>query len=490
MVALSTRFENSYAEMSDRFRVETRPAGAPDPRLIRFNSALAEAIGFDAHGLDDKALARLFAGNEIPDTSRPIAMAYAGHQFGSFVPQLGDGRAVLIGEIVGPDGVRRDIQLKGAGRTVFSRGGDGRSALGPVLREYIVSEAMAVHGVPTTRSLAAVATGEEVARETMLPGGVLTRVARSHLRVGTFQFFAARGDTEGVRQLADYAIARHYPDAREAENPYLAFFAAVLAAQADLIARWMALGFIHGVMNTDNMAISGETIDYGPCAFMDAYHPGKVFSSIDAQGRYAYSNQPGIAQWNLARLAEALLPLLDGDTDRAVTAAQDELAKFGPLFENHFHAGLRRKIGLANEEDVDVALIRDLLKLMADDWVDFTLGFRALNARAAQNAPSDDALARTAAFPGWETRWRERLARDPLGMEERAGMMRIANPLYIPRNHRVEQAIQAAVANDDYQPFHDLVDVLARPFDAQPGRETYAAPPRPEELVERTFCGT
>jgi serine/tyrosine/threonine adenylyltransferase len=483
-------FDNSYAKLPERFYVPTTPSNVKQPRLIRFNATLAHEIGLELKTTDEAELAELFSGNRLDPSSRPLAQAYAGHQFGNFVPQLGDGRAVLLGEVVGPDGIRRDVQLKGSGRTAFSRGGDGRAALGPVLREYIVSEAMAVHGVPTTRSLAAVLTGEQVFREALIPGAVLTRVARSHIRIGTFQFFAARGDEDGVRALADYAIERHYPAAREAANPYRAFFEAVVAAQADLVARWMLLGFIHGVMNTDNMAISGETIDYGPCAFLDTYHPSKVFSSIDRQGRYAYSNQPGIAQWNLSRLAEALLPLLDPDKDRAVSFAQETLASFGTRFEQRFNAGMREKIGLAGEHEGDLDLLRDLMKLMAVNEVDFTLGFRALTDAAGGEDERLSIFGSKQDFDPWQERWRVRLEDEQTGREERAGMMKRANPIYIPRNHLIEAAIRAAVEDENFAPFHDLVEVLVNPFEERGGLEDYALPPRPEEVVTQTFCGT
>ena len=387
--------------------------------------------------------------------------------------------------------MRRDIQLKGSGPTRFSRGGDGRAAIGPVLREYIVSEAMHALGIPTTRSLAAVTTGEPVFREHRLPGAVLTRVAASHIRIGTFQYFAARGDTGGVRTLADYAIQRHYPEVGAGERPYLRLLEAVIAAQARLVARWMLVGFIHGVMNTDNMTISGETIDYGPCAFLDEFDPNKVFSSIDQHGRYAFANQPNIAVWNLARFAETLLPLLDDDQDEAIRIAEDALKSFKQHYEPVFHGGLRDKLGLATEEDEDVQLISDLFALMARQKADFTLAFRGLGgeldgagegARALFSEPSD--------FDAWADRWRARIAREPQHDGERLELMRSANPRYIPRNHRVEEAIRAAEDEDDFGPFERLVAVLARPFDEQPDMAAYAAPPQAHERVLRTFCGT
>jgi serine/tyrosine/threonine adenylyltransferase len=478
-------FDNSYARLPDRFHVRLDPAPVAAPKLIRVNAALAETLGIDPDELGGPAGVAMLAGNQVLPGAEPMALAYAGHQFGHFVPQLGDGRANLLGEVVGRDGIRRDIQLKGSGQTPFSRSGDGRAALGPVLREYLISEAMAALGVPTTRTLAAVTTGESVWRETRLPGAVLTRVAASHIRVGTFQYFAARGDEEGVRLLADHAIARHYPEAAEALNPYRAFLDGVIARQADLVAKWLLIGFIHGVMNTDNCSIAGETIDYGPCAFMDAYDPGTVFSSIDHQGRYAYANQPRIALWNLTRLAECLLPLLDGDE----TAATDTLATFAPRFQAAYFAGLRRKIGLLTEREGDDDLTQSLLKLMATDGADFTLTFRRLC--DAAEGPAGDAAVRAlfndvGAYDAWAARWRVRLAAE----KQPAGAMRAANPAFIPRNHLVEAALSAAVERSDFQPFEDLLAVLSRPFDDQPGLAHYATPPRDEERVLQTFCGT
>jgi serine/tyrosine/threonine adenylyltransferase len=475
-------FDNSYARLPERFYARLDPTPVAEPRLVRLNVALAERLGLDPGALSGPAGASIFSGNQVPDWAAPIAAAYAGHQFGHFVPQLGDGRAVLLGEVVAPDGARFDIQLKGAGRTPFSRGGDGRAALGPVLREYIVSEAMAALGVPTTRALAAVTTGESVARETMLPGAVLTRVASSHIRVGTFQYFAARGDNEAVRLLADHVIARHYPHAAPAEDPYRALLDAVIARQASLVARWLLIGFIHGVMNTDNCSVAGETIDYGPCAFMDAYDPATVFSSIDQHGRYAYGNQPRIAVWNLARLAETLLPLLADDQDKGVEVAQEALAAFSPAFEAAYFGGLRRKIGLTTEHDGDVTLVNDLLKLMAENGADFTLTFRELCDTAAVHLPS--------AFDSWAARWRWRLGEEAAEPAEIGAAMRAVNPVYIPRNHLVEAALNAAIERDDFSPFEQLLDVLATPFEERAGLERFTLPPQPEERVLQTFCGT
>ncbi len=489
------RFDNSYARLPAGFHAAAEPARAASPRLVKFNRPLAGELGLNVEGVDDATLAAIFSGNLILQGAEPVALAYAGHQFGNFVPQLGDGRAILLGEVVGEKG-RRDIQLKGAGPTRFSRRGDGLAAIGPVLREYLVSEAMAALGVPTTRSLAAVTTGNPVYRETRLPGAVVTRVASSHIRVGTFQYFAGRSDVDAIRTLADYVIERHYPEAATASNRYLALYRAVVSRQAALIAKWMQLGFIHGVMNTDNMAISGETIDYGPCAFMDGYHPAKVFSSIDMHGRYAFSNQPHIAQWNLARLAECLLPLLHDDPEQAVPLAQAALGAFLPAFERNFIDGMRAKLGLSMARDEDKALVKGLLETMADSGADFTLTFRTL---AQDTALSPDEVAQSAtrklfaepaAFDAWARLWLERLALEDVSAEMRTALMNRANPKFIPRNHLVEELISAAIERDDFGPFHEMLGVVTQPYDEQPGMERYAAPPEPEERVLQTFCGT
>ena len=479
-------FDNSYARLPDRFFAHRPPAPVSAPRLIRFNLPLAAELGLDPAA----PWGDIVAGNFIPPGAAPIAMAYAGHQFGHFSPQLGDGRAVLLGEILAPDGRRRDLQLKGSGRTEFSRGGDGRAALGPVLREYIVAEAMHALGIPTTRALAAVSTGDIVYRETEQPGAVLARVAASHIRVGTFQYFAARRDAEGLRLLADHAIARHYPDAAGAANPYRAFFQSVLARQARLVAQWMNVGFIHGVMNTDNTAISGETIDYGPCAFLDEYEPMKVFSSIDHGGRYAYANQPRIIQWNLARLAECLLLLIDENVDIAIEQVKEDLRTFAARFETAYTEGLRHKLGLTAAEGGDLDLAENLLERMAENAADFTRTFRALCAAAEGNdEPARACFSDPAAFDDWATAWRARLARENLAPAHRAARMRTANPAIIPRNHRIEAAIEAAVTGNDFTPFHALVDALAHPWADRPdGLDTL--PPGDNERVTRTFCGT
>jgi uncharacterized protein YdiU (UPF0061 family) len=485
-------FQNTYSALPANFFARVAPTPVAAPRLIKLNRALAVHLGLDPDVLESPEGAEILAGKRLPEGADPIAMAYAGHQFGHFVPQLGDGRAILLGEVVDKDGVRRDIQLKGSGPTPFSRRGDGRAALGPVLREYIVSEAMFALGIPTTRSLAAVTSGERVQRETMLPGAVLTRVAASHIRVGTFQFFAARGDTEGVRALADHVIARHYPDVAKTERPYHALLEGVVARQADLVARWLLVGFIHGVMNTDNCSISGETIDYGPCAFMDEYNPAQVFSSIDEMGRYAYANQPQIALWNLTRLAECLLPLFSDDKDQAIEQAQFILGEFAEKFTTAYQAGLRKKIGLFTSRDGDEALVQDLLDAMAKNQADFTLTFRRL-ADAAADSDNDSVRAQftdPTAFDEWAARWRQRLADEPQSAAERQTAMRAVNPAFIPRNHRVEAVISAAVNNDDYAPFEELLTVLSKPFEDQPAFAAYTEPPLPEQRVLQTFCGT
>src|ERR1039458_5843620 len=489
-------FENTYARLPEHFYARLDPTPVVAPRLVKVNRELARNLRLDPDALASAPGVEILAGNRVAEGAEPLALAYAGHQFGYFVPQLGDGRANLLGELVSRDGVRYDVQLKGSGRTPFSRGGDGRAALGPVLREYIVSEAMAALGVPTTRGLAAVTTGERVLRETFLPGAVLTRVAASHLRVGTFQYFAARGDVEGLRMLADYAIARHYPEAAQAKEPYRALLEGVVARQAQLIAQWMLLGFIHGVMNTDNTSISGETIDYGPCAFMEAYDPAKVYSSIDHGGRYAFGNQPGVALWNLARLAESLLPVLaqeSGSEEAGLVVANEALSAFEPQFEATHSAGLRRKLGLVVEREGDAALAENLLQRMAANRADFTLTFRRLCDAAAR--PEGDAGVRAlfddpAAYDGWAAGWRRRLEDEFADGQARTAAMRRMNPAFIPRNHLVEAALDAANLRQDFQPFEDLLAVISRPYDERPELERYSAPARPEERVLQTFCGT
>jgi uncharacterized protein YdiU (UPF0061 family) len=497
-------FDNSYARDLEGLYRPWQAAEVPSPQLVRLNHVLAAELGLDAAALDAAAAAQMFSGNRRLPGAASIALAYAGHQFGGFSPQLGDGRALLLGEVIDLSGQRRDIAFKGSGRTPFSRGGDGKAALGPVLREYLIGEAMHALGIPTTRALAAVTTGEIVRRERNLPGAVLTRVAASHIRVGSFQFAAARGDEVRLKALADYVIARHYPEIQGAAQPYFALLAALCERQAALIAQWMNVGFIHGVMNTDNMTLSGETIDYGPCAFMDRYDPKAVFSSIDEYGRYAYANQPPIANWNLARFAEALLPLLIGESGgdpataeaRAVERAMEVLAEFQSRYEWHWLAGQRQKLGLTREDAGDFALARDFLAGMEGQGVDFTLAFRRLaeaagSADAAREAPLRRLYADDARLDAWLPRWRDRINREGVDPAQRAQAMRAVNPIYIPRNHRVEEALAAAVDLGDYAPFEQLLAVLERPFEDRPEWAAYAMPSTPEESRGyQTFCGT
>ncbi len=488
-------FDNSYARDLEGTYVRWQPAGSKSARLVWLNRDLAAELGLDADEWASPAGLAVLGGNVVPASAQPIAQAYAGHQFGGFSPQLGDGRALLLGELIDRHGRRRDIAFKGSGRTPFSRGGDGKAALGPVLREVIVGEAMAALGIPTTRALAAVATGEPVFRDRPLPGAILTRVAASHLRVGTFQFFAARGDQARLKQLADYAITRHDPQLVDAPDRYLRFVESVIERQAALVARWMGVGFIHGVMNTDNTTISGETIDYGPCAFIEAYDPATVFSSIDTQGRYAYGNQPGIMQWNLARFAETLLPLIDDDPQHALARATDAINGFAPRYDTHWRSLLRAKLGLDDGGDAtgDLKLAEDFLALLQQHRVDFTLGFR----RLAEAADGHDAPLETlfgegvGALRSWLGDCRVRWQLSPTAAPERAAAMRRVNPIYIARNHRVEAALAAATDSDDLEPMHRLLAVLAHPFDEQPGDADYTQPAPPEQTAcYQTFCGT
>jgi uncharacterized protein YdiU (UPF0061 family) len=489
-------FENTYARLPERFYARVNPTPVTAPHLIKVNTELARTLGLDPDALASPQGVEILAGNRIAEGSEPIALAYAGDQFGHFVPRLGDGRANLLGEVIGQDGQRYDIQLKGSGPTPFSRRGDGRAALGPVLREYIVSEAMAALGVPTTRALAAVTTGERVFRESVMPGAVFSRVAASHLRVGTFQYFAAQGDTEGIRILADYAIARHYPELAQAKRPYRGLLDGVVTRHANLVAQWLLLGFIHGVMNTDNTSISGETLDYGPCAFMEAYEPAKVYSSIDHQGRYAYRNQPNAAQWNLMRLAQSLLPILqqeEGNEEAALASANEALALFGPQFEAAYRSGLHCKLGLLTEHEGDGVLAHDLLDRMAANHADFTLTFRRLCDAAAN--PEADATTRLlftdpTAFDSWATAWHQRLKKESASEQELAAAMRKTNPTFIPRNHIVEAALDAAIERQDLQPFEELLNVVSRPYDDRPEMDRYVTPARPDQCVLQTFCGT
>ncbi len=492
-------FNNQYVTLGDTFYVRTRPTPVASPALIRFNEELAAAMGLSATPFDPAEAAALFSGNVLPEGAEPLAMAYSGHQFGSFNPQLGDGRAILLGEVGNPERGSLGLQLKGSGQTFYSRNGDGRAALGPVLREYLVSEAMEKLGVPTTRALAAVTTGEEVARENLLPGGVITRVASSFVRVGTFEYFASRGDVESVRKLADHVIRGNYPQLAGVEHPYPALLQAVVDRQAALIAQWMQLGFIHGVMNTDNMSIAGETIDYGPCAFMDNYAHDRVFSYIDRAGRYAYNRQPSIGLWNLVRLAETLVPLLAEDTEAAVGIAQDVLNSYTQSYEHAWLSGMRAKCGLTEGVDEEIkqhdkALIEALFDTMAGHHADFTLTFDYLS-RLDMHSTAQDAELRglfddPAAFDHWAVQWRRRLAYEARGDEARQAAMQAVNPVYIPRNHQVEAAIRAAEDRNDFSVFHQLHEVLQSPFTLQEGKDRYRLPPGPGEVVTQTFCGT
>jgi uncharacterized protein YdiU (UPF0061 family) len=485
-------FDNTYARELEGFYVTWKAAQVARPTLVKLNRELAEELGLDAGALDSEEGARIFAGTEIPEGAMPLAQVYAGHQFGGFAPQLGDGRALLLGEVIDRNGRRRDIQLKGSGPTPFSRAGDGRAVLGPVLREYLIGEAMHALGIPTTRALAAVLTGEPVFREEgALPGAVLTRVAASHIRVGTFEFFAARGEQAKVRRLADYVIDRHYRELKHHANPYLGLLERVSDTQAALVASWMHVGFIHGVMNTDNMAISGETIDYGPCAFMDHYDPATVFSSIDTQGRYAYANQPRIAQWNLARLAETLLQLIDADGKRAIARATEVVNAFPEQYERHWLKGMRAKLGLVIEDEADLNLAAGFLAAMEGNKVDYTLAFRYLaDAALSQEERLRALFADPSAYDLWSSHWRARLSREALTPSERAQAMRRANPAFIPRNHRVEEALSPAVQHGDYASFETLLNILSRPFDEQPEFAAFAEPAPEGRGCYRTFCGT
>ena len=498
------RFDNSFARELEGFYVARRPASVPAPRLLFVNDSLAEELGVDLASLDTEAKAAIFAGNTVPDGAEPLAQAYAGHQFGGFSPQLGDGRALLLGEVVDRDGHRRDIAFKGSGRTPFARGGDGKAAIGPMLREVLVSESMHALGIPTTRGLAVAATGEPVYREDVLPGAVLTRVAASHIRVGTFQFYAARGDAQSVRRLAEYTIARHDPELVESPQRFVGLLKNVADRQSALIAQWMNVGFIHGVMNTDNMSVSGETIDYGPCAFIEAYDPAAVFSSIDHEGRYAFGNQPDIARWNLARFAETLLPLLSDDAEQAVAIATEVLAAFPAQYQIHLLHGQRAKLGLRravpDDDAADAILVEDWLSLLHADSVDFTLAWRRLaDTAGGDEAPLRALFADAPALDAWLARWRARCASERDGAQpdtrtedrERAEAMRRVNPIVIARNHRVEEALLAASEESDLAPFEHLLDAVGRPYDETPASSRFAEPaPAAVTARYRTFCGT
>ena len=489
-------FASGYAQLPDEFFARVAPTPVATPRLLRLNEGLAAELGFSPGELERPEGVEILAGNRRLGGADPIAMAYAGHQFGNWSPRLGDGRAIQIGEAVDREGVARGIQLKGAGPTPFSRQGDGRAAIGPVLREYVLSEAMFALGIPTTRALAMVTTGESVHRERPEAGAILTRVAAGYVRVGTFEYFAAGGLDDAVRTLADYVLERRYPEALAEANPYRALLERVIDRQADLIARWMLVGFIHGVMNTDNMSIMGETIDYGPCAFLDEYDPGKVYSSIDRQGRYAYGQQPGIGLWNLTRFAETLLPLLAEEQEAAVEFAQDVLGGYGALFQQRYEEGLRQKLGLAESGDETRALASGLLQAMTDQGADFTLTFRGLSALGVESSAGDEAVrslfGEPAALDAWLVDWRACLRAEGAQDAARIAAMKAVNPLFIPRNHRVQEAIEACAEHGDLGPLDALLAVTARPFEeaSADGAPDYAAPPEPHEVVRQTFCGT
>jgi uncharacterized protein YdiU (UPF0061 family) len=486
---MSPQFDNSYAQLPERFYARQAPVPVADPALIRVNHGLAQQLGIDPHWLESEEGVNTIAGNHVPSGAEPIATVYAGHQFGSWNPRLGDGRAILLGEVIGHDGERYDVQLKGSGITPFSRSGDGRAPLGPVLREYLVSEAMAALGIPSSRTLAAVTTGESVFREQRLDGGVLIRVAKSHIRIGTLQYFASVQDHEGLKLLIDHVIARHFPGIADADNPVLAMFEKVMGKQAELIAHWQAVGFIHGVMNTDNMLLSGETIDFGPCAFMDAYDSAAVFSSIDQGSRYAYRNQPAIAHWNLACLVQTLLPFIADDEEASIELAQATLDTFPERYVEAYFAQLHKKFGLATEEDDDKTLMQDFLDLLETGRLDFTLAFRRLAELALGSSDIEPLFDFPDSFDAWLARWRERCAREPGNPRQREQRMMAVNPAFIARNHLVEQAIAEAY-NGDFGFFHRLLERLENPFEYDVDDATLATPPAPDQVVHQTFCGT
>lgn len=483
------KFDNTYAQQLDGFFTAWNAATVPAPALIKFNHSLADSLGLA--DIDEQMITSIFSGNKATDEADPLAQVYAGHQFGHYSAQLGDGRALLLGEIVSPSGQRFDIQLKGSGKTPYSRGGDGKAALGPVLREYIMSEAMHALGIPTTRALAAVSTGETIMRTEPLPGAVLTRVAASHIRIGTFQYFAAQGDNDKVQKLADYTIDRHYPALAESTTPYLDLLKAVSDAQATLVAQWMLVGFIHGVMNTDNVTVSGETIDYGPCAFMDEYSPHTVFSSIDTYGRYAYQNQPAIAQWNLARFAETLLPLINENSDKAVALATDILNQFPDYYHQYWLDGMRKKLGLTDSEEDDMALANELLASMENQHVDYTSLFRQLiKVQLGENQHASRLFDDASGFLSWLPKWQARLNRDTSDRDQSIRLMQQVNPVYIPRNHKVEEALEQATKERDYDLFERLLGVLSDPYSERTQDQNYAQPAPKEFGPYKTFCGT
>ncbi|MGB0683888.1 MAG: protein adenylyltransferase SelO [Magnetovibrionaceae bacterium] len=493
MEQINFGFDNSYARLPERFYARLEPTAVKAPGPVIVNDALALSLGLEPQALGTPEAAEIFAGNCLPPGAEPLAMAYAGHQFGHFVPQLGDGRAILLGEIIDKDGIRQDIHLKGAGRTPYSRGGDGRAALGPVLREFILSAHMKALGIPTTLALAAVTTGEAVYREDLKPGAVLTRVAKSHLRIGTFEYFAAREDLEALKLLIDFAIDRHDPDLKAEPLPALGLLRRVMERQAALVAKWISVGFIHGVMNTDNTSISGQTIDYGPCAFLDTYHPDKVFSSIDQGGRYAFMNQPGILQWNLGQLAYCLLPFIDEDLKTAVAMAQEVVDALPETFSNNLRRAFAAKLGLRDGADDALGLGLELLELMAAGEADFTNTFRSLPQAIAETSgvsPFAQQFADPKTVSEWVARWRIRITEDNETIDQAEDRLKAANPAVIARNHRVEEVIRAAEDHADYAPLYDLLAVLEKPFDDQRQGAKYALAPNPEEEVKQTFCGT
>ena len=484
MTSYGFNFDNTYIHLPKAFYTQLSPVPVSQPEMAILNAPLATEMGLDFSGARADQQAALFGGNIMPDGSEPLAQAYAGHQFGHFTI-LGDGRAIVLGEHITPSGQRLDVQFKGSGPTPYSRGGDGRAALGPMLREYIISEAMHALNIPTTRSLAVVTSGEKVYRETVLPGAILTRIASSHIRIGTFEYAALQQDKGILPTLVDYTIERHYPSIKEKKNKTLSLLEAVIDKQADLITHWMRVGFIHGVMNTDNMTLSGETIDYGPCAFMDAYDPSTVFSSIDHAGRYAYGNQPSIAQWNLLRLAETLLPLLDENIEKAVDMAKEAVTGFGTLYKDKWLSMMRAKLGLPGARAEDESLIADLLDWMQQADADYTNTFRDLTeAEPPQGKPYEDK-----AFKEWYARWRALLAQDSKPLECSLSLMRANNPVVIPRNHKVEQVLEAAT-NGDLKPLQDILEALQAPYEHRSNLKPYQSPPKPEETVHQTFCGT
>ena len=493
MSAAAPQFDNSYAGLPDAFHDRVLPTPVARPELIVLNHHLAEELRLDPDWLASEEGLAMLSGNALPEGSDPIAMGYAGHQFGQWVPRLGDGRAILLGEVIDRSGQRRDIQLKGAGQTPYSRRGDGRSSIGPVVREYLASEFMHALGIPTTRALAAISTGEEVVRQRIEPGGILCRVAASHVRVGTFEFFARSGRSKEVRQLADYVIERHYPDCREADQPYQALLSAVIERQARLVADWLRVGFIHGVMNTDNCSVIGETIDYGPFGFIDRFHPATVYSSIDRGGRYAYNQQPAIAHWNLARLAESLIDLLDDDRKRAVERANELLEAFPARFEGYFHPALAAKIGLSADEQ-HARLAMDLMDAMSEGEADMTLVFRRLGEvpgdRVDHDQPVRSLFSDPALFDQWAVRWRQALSAEGRSDHDRQTAMQRVNPAFVLRNHLAQRAVDAAIERLDFEPMRELHVVLQHPYQDQPEHAHLAQPPKPDEQVLTTFCGT